>query len=47
MLDISATDIRERAARGEPIDHLVPPEVAGYIARHRLYGQANPENNRA
>jgi nicotinate-nucleotide adenylyltransferase len=37
MLDVAATDIRARAARGEPIEHLVPPEVARYIARHRLY----------
>jgi len=37
MLDIAATDIRARVARGQPIGHLVPPEVARYIARHRLY----------
>ena len=34
---LSATDIRERAAQGLGIDHLVPPAVAGYIAQHRLY----------
>jgi len=33
----SATAIRHRAARGLPIDHLVPPAVAGYIAEHHLY----------
>jgi nicotinate-nucleotide adenylyltransferase len=37
MLDISATDIRERAARGLPIDGLVPPAVARYIESHHLY----------
>jgi len=37
MLDISATDIRERVARGASIDALVPPAVASYISRHGLY----------
>jgi nicotinate-nucleotide adenylyltransferase len=37
MLDISATDIRERVAHGLPIDSLVPPAVAGYIDQHGLY----------
>ncbi len=37
MLDISATDIRARVARGLPIDMLVPPDVARYIAQHGLY----------
>jgi nicotinate-nucleotide adenylyltransferase len=37
MLDISATDIRARVARGLPIDALVPPPVASYIAQHGLY----------
>jgi nicotinate-nucleotide adenylyltransferase len=37
MLDISATDIRERVARGVPIDSLVPPAVARYIKTHALY----------
>ena len=37
MLDIAATDIRARVARGERIDHLVPPEVARYIDQHGLY----------
>lgn len=36
-LDISASDIRSRIARGEDISALVPREVANYIARHRLY----------
>jgi nicotinate-nucleotide adenylyltransferase len=37
MLDVSATEIRARAARGLPIDSMVPPSVARYIARHGLY----------
>jgi nicotinate-nucleotide adenylyltransferase len=37
MLDISASEVRRRAAAGEGITALVPPEVAGYIARHGLY----------
>lgn len=36
-VDISSTDIRARVRAGEPIDHLVPDAVAGYIAEHRLY----------
>jgi nicotinate-nucleotide adenylyltransferase len=37
MLDASATDIRTRAARGEPLDGLVPSAVARYIESHALY----------
>lgn len=37
-MDISASDIRARVARGAPIDGLVPPAVADYIADHKLYG---------
>jgi nicotinate-nucleotide adenylyltransferase len=37
MLDISATDIRARVAGALPIDALVPPPVASYIAQHGLY----------
>ena len=37
MLDISATQVRERAAAGQDISTLVPPEVARYIDSHRLY----------
>lgn len=36
-LDISATQIRERIAAGEPVDDLVPPEVLRYIREHGLY----------
>ena len=35
--DISATQIRKMIADGEPIDHLVPPEVDRYIREHGLY----------
>lgn len=34
---ISASEIRGRVSRGEPIDGLVPPGVAAYIADHGLY----------
>jgi nicotinate-nucleotide adenylyltransferase len=33
----SATEVRERAAAGTGIAHLVPPLVASYIDQHRLY----------
>jgi len=35
--DVSSTEIRRRAASGEPLDGLVPPAVATYIAAHHLY----------
>ncbi len=40
----SATDVRRRIADGESWRDLVPPAVAGYIERHRLYrtGAAQP-----
>ena len=36
-LNISASGIREMAARGESIDRLVPGPVADYIKKHKLY----------
>jgi nicotinate-nucleotide adenylyltransferase len=36
-LNISASEIRARVARGADISALVPPAVAGYIARNGLY----------
>jgi nicotinate-nucleotide adenylyltransferase len=36
-IDISSSHIRELAARGEPIEHLVPGPVAQYIRAHKLY----------
>jgi nicotinate-nucleotide adenylyltransferase len=41
MMDISATDIRQRLKRGEPVDALVPPGVARYIDHHHLYREGN------
>jgi nicotinate-nucleotide adenylyltransferase len=35
--DVSATAIRDRVARGEPIDDLVPPAVARVIEERGLY----------
>jgi nicotinate-nucleotide adenylyltransferase len=35
--DVSSTEVRRRAARGEPLDGLVTPAVAAYIAQHALY----------
>jgi nicotinate-nucleotide adenylyltransferase len=39
-MPVSSSLVRERAARGEPIDELVPPNVAGAIARLGLYAAA-------
>jgi len=36
----SATEVRERVAAHEGIDHLVPPGVARYIDQHSLYRPA-------
>ena len=36
-MDISASQVRERVARGEDISALVPPAVAHYVTRHGLY----------
>jgi len=36
-LAVSSTDIRNRCAKGLPIDDLVPKEVARLIATHSLY----------
>lgn len=37
--DVSSTDLRTRAARGLPLDGLVPEAVAQYIRRHGLYAR--------
>ena len=34
---VSSSEIRERVRNGEPIDGLVAPDVAAYIAEHGLY----------
>ena len=36
-VDISATDIRERVAKGLSVRHLVPEAVNHYIKEHKLY----------
>ena len=36
-MPISASEIRARARRGEDVSGAVPPAVANYIGRHRLY----------
>jgi nicotinate-nucleotide adenylyltransferase len=38
VVDVSATVVREKAARGESIDKMVPKKVAEYIREHKLYG---------
>ena len=38
--DVSSTQLRERAGRGEALDGLVPAGVADYIYVHGLYGAA-------
>lgn len=37
QLDISATEVRQRAANGESLRWLVPEPVAAYIGSHQLY----------
>ena len=37
-VDASATEVRERIARGGDWDALVPPGVGDYIRKHNLYG---------
>jgi nicotinate-nucleotide adenylyltransferase len=44
-LAISSTEIRRRVREGGPIQYLVPPEVAAYIAERHLY--AAPARDRA
>jgi nicotinate-nucleotide adenylyltransferase len=39
-IPVSSSLVRERVARGEPIDELVPPNVAEAIARLGLYASA-------
>jgi nicotinate-nucleotide adenylyltransferase len=37
-LQVSASDIRARIARGDDVAALLPPAVLDYIRRHHLYG---------
>jgi nicotinate-nucleotide adenylyltransferase len=39
--DVSSTEIRARAARGESIENLVPSAVAAYIHANHLYQRAS------
>jgi nicotinate-nucleotide adenylyltransferase len=39
-IEVSSSMTRERLARGEAVDALVGPAVAGYIAEHHLYASA-------
>ncbi len=41
MLDISATEVRQRVARGASTEHLLPGGVCTYIRTHGLYLEAN------
>lgn len=36
-IDISASTVRDLAARGQPLEAYVLPEVRDYIRKHRLY----------
>ncbi|NUQ35977.1 MAG: nicotinate (nicotinamide) nucleotide adenylyltransferase [Planctomycetaceae bacterium] len=37
QMDISSSDIRARAARGQSVRYLLPEAVRAYIEKHRLY----------
>ena len=39
-VNVSASDIRRRVGRGDPIDGMVPPEVERFIRGHGLYRMA-------
>ncbi|MDD2851260.1 MAG: nicotinate-nucleotide adenylyltransferase [Desulfuromonadaceae bacterium] len=39
LLEISSTEIRQRAAAGADISTYVPPDVAAYISQQRIYRQ--------
>jgi len=41
---IAAHQVRDRLARGAPIDNLVPAAVADYIRSHQLYQSASPSH---
>ncbi len=44
LADVSATQVRERAAQGLSLRGLVPEAVADYIQRHQLYRNPPPPN---
>ena len=39
--DVSSTEVRRRAAAGESLAGLVPPDVDAYIQRHHLYSSTS------
>ncbi len=41
FLDISSTKVRELIEKGRSVRYLIPPEVEGYIERHKLYRKNN------
>ncbi len=48
MVEISSSMVRERVHDGEPIEGLLEPAVAAYIAEHGLYrarSAAEPNTN--
>jgi len=42
VVQVSASDIRERVRMGRSIRYLVPPAVEAYIRQHGLYGAGRP-----
>ncbi|HEV2975217.1 MAG TPA: nicotinate (nicotinamide) nucleotide adenylyltransferase [Solirubrobacteraceae bacterium] len=46
LVEVSSSLVRERAAADEPLEELVGPGVAGYIAEHGLYGALAREASR-
>ncbi len=42
LIDVSATDIRQRVFEGRSIRYRVPDAVGEYIYRHRLYRREDP-----
>lgn len=39
QLEVSASDLRRRIARGASVRYLIPDAVLDYIRKHRLYGE--------
>ncbi|MFW5681835.1 MAG: nicotinate (nicotinamide) nucleotide adenylyltransferase [Phycisphaeraceae bacterium] len=48
-MEVSATEVRQRLARGEAINDLVPDAVVEYIREHGLYqnGDGSPHSSRS
>jgi nicotinic acid mononucleotide adenylyltransferase len=43
QIDVSSTDIRERVAKSQPIDWMVPPVVKMHIDDSRLYKRTSTD----